>query len=143
MVNVLIQILMGSGVLLTCLVIHLLVAVLVISGLRRYKPLSDHPTPVMFFKTIAGICAALLGSHTVHIYLWAASFWFLGALPGYEEPLYFALVTYTTLGYGDVVLDPGHRIFGAMASATGILMFGLTTAFLVGFLGRAMDRHMH
>lgn len=140
--QVLIQIILGSGILLVCVAIHLLVAARMIVFLRAYKPLADHPTAGTFFKTVAGVIAVLLISHTLHIYLWAATIWFMGALPGYEEPLYFALVTYTTLGYGDVTLSPDHRILGAMASVTGILMFGLTTAFIVGFLSRVMDTHM-
>ena len=44
----------------------------------------------------------LILSHTLHLYMWAFMLWWLGALPGHEEPIYFALVTYTTVGYGDV-----------------------------------------
>ena len=142
MVNMLFQISLGSGILVACLGIHLQTAVLVIDHLRKYHPLSDHPTRWTFFKIVAGICAALLVSHTIHVYLWAASLWFLGALPGYEEPIYFTLVTYTTVGYGDIVLSPDFRVFGAMAGVCGILMIGLTTAFLVGFLSNTMDRFM-
>lgn len=79
-----------------------------------------------------------LGSHTVQIYLAAIVLWLVGALPGYEEPIYYALVTYTTVGYGDVVLGPDFRILGAMISVAGILMFGMTTAFLVGLFARIM-----
>ena len=89
----------------------------------------------MLVLTVFG---AFVLSHTVHVYLWALVVWLVGALSGYEEPIYFALVTYTTLGYGDVTLVPAFRILGAMASVTGILMFGLTTAFLVGVFARAL-----
>ncbi len=61
---------------------------------------------------------------------------FLGALPGFAEAIYFAIVTYTTLGYGDIVLDANFRVFAALSSVTGLLNFGLSTAFLVGILSR-------
>ena len=74
----------------------------------------------------------------VQIYVWAFAFWATGALQGYEAPIYFSLVTYTTLGYGDITLTEAFRILGAMASVCGILMFGLTTAFLVGVMARLL-----
>lgn len=80
----------------------------------------------------------LLFSHTAQVYIWALIFWWSGALQGAEAPIYFALVTYTTLGYGDVTLGDNFRIMGAMASVCGVLMFGLTTAFLVGALARLL-----
>ncbi|MFK7870591.1 MAG: ion channel [Roseobacter sp.] len=82
------------------------------------------------------IFACIIVSHTIQIYLGAFMLWLVGALPGYEEPIYYALVTYTTVGYGDVVPTAEFRIMGAMISVTGILMFGMTTAFLVGLFSR-------
>lgn len=88
------------------------------------------------FLVCSGVVLTLLLSHTIQLYIWALSLWALGALPWYEEPIYFALVTYTTVGYGDVLLPAEFRIFGAMAGVNGILAFGLTTAFLVSFFPR-------
>lgn len=140
--SVLIQIALGSTVLIACLAIHLVISARLVVYLRSYKPLSDNPSAGTFLKTISAVFLVFLLSHTVHIYLWAGSLWVLGAMPGYENALYFSLVTYTTVGYGDVVMGPDFRIFGAMASVCGILMFGLTTAFTVGFLGRVMQNHL-
>jgi Ion channel len=60
----------------------------------------------------------------------------LGAVANVPDAVYFALATYTTVGYGDVVLASEHRVFGAMAAVTGMLVFGLSTAFLVAILTR-------
>lgn len=141
--GVLVQIALGSSILIACLAIHLVVATKLVVYLRVYKPLTENPTGRTFLKTISAVFLVFLLSHTVHIYVWAASLWILDAMPGYENALYFSLVTYTTLGYGDVLLGPEFRIFGAMASACGILMFGLTTAFTVGFLNRVMQNYFN
>ncbi|WP_122076238.1 ion channel [Pseudophaeobacter sp. EL27] len=53
--------------------------------------------------------------------------------------MYFVLETYSTVGYDDLTLVKHFRIFGAMASVSGILMFGAITAFLVGFFTRTLD----
>lgn len=140
---VMLQIATGTGILLLCFATHVGAMAYLIEKLRHSKPLAAPITTRSFLKTISWILAILVLSHTLHIYLWAASLWFLGALPGYEEPLYFMLVTYTTLGYGDITLDPGFRVLGSMAAVCGILMFGLTTGFLVGFFTKVLERLTH
>lgn len=130
--SVLVQIGLGSSLLVLCLLMHLSVQVWVVRKLRAKKAHLHRPSGRAVFLTCSAVVLVLLFSHTAHLYIWALSLWLLGALPGHEEPIYFSLVTYTTVGYGDVTLGPAFRIFGAMASVTGILAFGLTTAFLVG-----------
>ena len=60
-------------------------------------------------------------------------------LPDWNTALYFSLVTYTTLGYGDIVLGPDLRIFGAFASVAGLLAFGLSTAYLVALMTQIFE----
>ena len=69
--------------------------------------------------------------HTIQVWLWAVAFVWGGALPTLSDAVYFSIVTYTTLGYGDITIGPESRIFGAMSAVTGLLNFGLSTAFLV------------
>jgi hypothetical protein len=78
-------------------------------------------------------------THTVQVWIWAVV-WVLGdVLPDWNSALYFSLVTFTTLGYGDIVLGEGLRIFGAFAAVTGLLAFGLSTAFLVALMTRVFQ----
>ena len=80
----------------------------------------------------------VLGMVTAGVWIWALTLRALDIFVTVEAAVYFSLVSYTTLGYGDVTLAPAFRILGAMASVTGILMFGLTTAFLVSVFARAL-----
>jgi hypothetical protein len=136
--SVLFQITLGSMVLVFCTFLHIGVQLRISRVLRRSKLVQQHSTAWHTFLICAGVVLALLASHTVHLYIWALSLWLMGALPGHEQPIYFALVSYTTVGYGDVTLLPDFRIFGAMAAVNGILAFGLTTAFLVAFFPRVI-----
>jgi hypothetical protein len=68
--------------------------------------------------------------------LWARFYVWAGALPTFAEALYFSLVTFTTLGYGDVTLHEEWRMLGAFQAANGILMFGWTTALIVAVAQR-------
>ncbi|MEM1073683.1 MAG: ion channel [Pseudomonadota bacterium] len=134
--SVLIQILSGSAILVVCTLIHIGFEVWIVRRMRRSRHVGRSATAVESFVICSGVVFCLLISHTVQLYIWAVSIWLLGALPWYEEPIYFALVTYTTVGYGDVTLPPDFRIFGAMAGVNGVLAFGMTTAFLVSFFPR-------
>lgn len=134
--SVLVQIFLGSCVLVLCTLFHIGVEVKLARHIRISKLVKSHATAMHTFLVCSGVVLTLLLSHTIQLYIWALSLWALGALPWYEEPIYFALVTYTTVGYGDVLLPAEFRIFGAMAGVNGILAFGLTTAFLVSFFPR-------
>ena len=76
--------------------------------------------------------------------LWAGCYVWVGALPAFEPALYFSLVTFTTLGYGDVTLPEQWRMLGAFQAANGILMFGWTTAVIVAVAQRVfLQRGAH
>ena len=78
----------------------------------------------------------LIVIHFVEIAVWALFFWWQKCLPDAESSFYFSGVTYTTIGYGDLVLPKAWRLFGPVEGLTGILMCGLSTAFLFATLSR-------
>ena len=85
--------------------------------LRRRPTLAVIGVVLWFFLAICVEC-----------WLWAGLFLGLGAVPDFETALYFATVTYSTLGYGDVVLGEDWRLLSAFAAANGAIVFGWTTA---------------
>ena len=133
---VLTQIALGSAILVGGTMLQIVFVVWIIRALKRGNAFSSEPNLYGAFKSSAVVFAPVIIVHTIHIYAWAIALFLVGALPGYEEPIYFAIATYTTVGYGDVTLTKGFRIFGAMAGVHGILAFGLTTAFLVNLFSR-------
>ena len=48
-------------------------------------------------------------------------------MPDLPSAFYFSAVTYTTTGYGDLVLPKEWRLVGGVEALTGILMCGLST----------------
>jgi Ion channel len=51
------------------------------------------------------------------------------AMSDLSSALYFSAVTYTTRGYGDLVLTQEWRLLGGVEAPTGILMCGWSTGF--------------
>jgi len=65
--------------------------------------------------------------HLLQILAWAFIYARQGAMPDFTTAAYFSAVTYTTTGYGDLVLPEEWRLVGGIEALTGILMCGLST----------------
>lgn len=126
------QLLEGTLYLTICSVVHAVFLTWCIERIRRY---GEHlPKPVSQIRVLGvvlGLLLAIVLSHTFQVWLWAWALHHRDALTDWNSAVYFSLVTYSALGYGDIVLSPDARVFAAMASVTGLLNFGVSTAFLV------------
>ncbi len=139
-----IQILWGSVLLGLCSLIQIFLLLAAVQLMRlAARHLKDIHGMLRMSILASGAFAAVVLGHTIQVWLWAGSFVYLGALPDIASAIYFSLVTYTTVGYGDVTVGPAFRVFAAMASVTGVLNFGLSTAFLVGLFGRMLRGFEH
>ncbi|MGB3313822.1 MAG: ion channel [Albidovulum sp.] len=76
----------------------------------------------------------VLGTVTAGVWVWAFAFRALGIFVTMEASVYFALVAFTTLGFGDILLPVDWRLLGGMAAANGLLSMGLMTAMLIEVL---------
>jgi Ion channel len=68
--------------------------------------------------------------------LWATFYYVGGALPSFEEALYFSTVTFTTVGYGDIVLDHEWRQLATFEAVNGWIIFGWATALIMAVIQR-------
>jgi Ion channel len=84
--------------------------------------------PADVLVVIAAI-SGLFAAHIVETAMWATFFWKSGQLASFGDGWYFAGVSYTTLGYGDVVLPKPWRSLGPISAINGLLTFGCSTAF--------------
>jgi len=80
---------------------------------------------------VAGIVLLMFMVSLAEVFLWAVIYILLKAIQGLESALYFSMVTFTTLGYGDMVLDERWRVLASFEAANGIIMFGWTTAIVM------------
>jgi hypothetical protein len=95
--------------------------------------------PALRAPPITLLRAASLGLftiHTIEIWLYAGLYLALHAAADFESALYFSTVTYASIGYGDVLVAKSWRILGAIEGATGVIMLGWSTAFLVSALSQ-------
>lgn len=97
----------------------------------RAKPWREgHPYARGF--TVVLMVFGLLGLHGMEILAYASLYSVLGQFPGdFETALYFSASTFTTLGYGDVIPAPDHRLLAGVEGVLGLMLIGWSTAILV------------
>lgn len=94
-------------------------------------------------KAFSISASGLLVIHMIETTLWATIYYL--AVGGkkfvnFEEAVYFSTVTFTTLGYGDIVIDGRWRMLSACQAMTGLLVFGWSTALLFSVVERVWHR---
>ena len=75
-------------------------------------------------------------SHVVQIWIWALFYLIVKDFHTVEEALYFSTSTFTTLGFGDIVLDENWRLITTFQSANGFILFGWSTAFIFEIMSK-------
>ena len=121
-----------------CVIVQSLGTLLLIHWLARARIVESASTlRRMTLLLCLMVSIALL--HLIQIGLWAAVFWQSGELPTLETAVYFSLVTYTTIGFGDVVLGPGWRVLTGIEGLTGLLLVGWSTAFAFAVVSRMYE----
>lgn len=127
-----VQIAVGTGLLMTNILIAAVAAmVLEVMFQHAHSWMMREPHRPKLVLMIAGTSLWVLGVITSGVWVWALAYLALGAFGTLEEAVYFALVCYSTLGLGDVILPFEWRILAGMTAANGFLNFGLLTALLI------------
>jgi len=116
-----------------------------IGALVRRLLRSHHlPTSLsLIMRLLLEIVGWLVLLHLTEISIWALFYLWRGCLPNTETAFYFSGVTYTTMGYGDVVLAKPWRLLAPVEGLMGVLMCGLSTGyfFVVGnFIYQRMQK---
>ena len=123
--------LIAFGVMAVCVVIHTTALVTLGEWLmanrdlfeRKKSMLRETALLIVIFGTITTL-------HLLETALWAGFYRWLGLFSDFETSLYYSLISYSTIGYGDVVLPNRWRILGGVEGISGVLLAGLSTAFL-------------
>ena len=85
------------------------------------------------------LAAVMIVLQIVHILLWAG-FYRWQCLPSWESCFYFSAATYSTVGYGDVVLPRIWRALGPLESVIGVIMSGISVSALFAITIRLIER---
>jgi hypothetical protein len=103
----------------------------------RDRPVG-HGLSVLRFALVMSVAMALIiGLHVLQAAVWAAAYVGLGALPTPREAMLYSIGAMTTYGHAAIYLAPRWQMLGALEALNGMMLFGLSTAFLYGMIQRA------
>jgi hypothetical protein len=81
--------------------------------------------------TVGLLLAAL---HGIKAALWAAAYWWLGALNSPTDAILYSVDSMSTRGASGLVLEPHWRMMGALEGMDGMLLFGISTAYIFAMM---------
>jgi hypothetical protein len=129
------QLIFGTLIIIITVVFHIACLVMLVSILRKMNnKKNNHISNQAICVTIIIAVFVIIAIHTIEVWLWAAIYLYLGEFTDFSQSLYFSAVTSTTLGYGDLTLSHNWQILGTFESMGGLILFGTSTAFLIGLM---------
>lgn len=130
-----IQLILGSAVICMTLIVEtafIAIASLILTRLGSKLTKGNQLIKLIF--SLLAVVLWILTAISIGVWIWAGVFLALDQFSSFEEALYFAAVSITTLGYGDLTLEKDWRILSGLIAANGLILFSLATAFFFEFL---------
>jgi hypothetical protein len=128
---------LGLSLIVLTIAIHTTAVVLMAFGLEKRVRFrvdtqeSDRlraiPAMIRHIGAVALVLAALSGLEGV---LWASAYWWLGALDSFTGASVYSLASMTTFEIPGLTLPPRWQMISALEAVNGVLLFGISTAFL-------------
>jgi hypothetical protein len=133
------ELVIAFGVFAICVVMHSFCLLLLgkwLVGKRVW--LENHGWVGVLAPILILVSTVITILHLSEAALWAGFYRLWSLFPDYESALYFSLTSFTTIGYGDVLMPEKWRLLGCIEGLTGVLLSGLSTAFLFVILSAVL-----
>lgn len=140
------ELVVAFGIVAICVVIHALGIVALGKWLLERRRIIARETGLVYSAGLLIFTFSILTVlHVSEAAIWAFFYYWSSLFPDFETSLYFSLGSFTTIGYGDVVLPQKWRLLGAIEGVAGVLLAGLSTAFgfaiLTGLFQMRLEQH--
>jgi hypothetical protein len=130
----------GLGMMVLTIIIHSLFMVIgTKAAIWRRSRFGDVKNETVKALPLSVLTVWMFLAIVLEAWLWALLYLFsplISSLPDMETAFYFSMVTFTTLGFGDVVLTGQWRTLASIQAANGVIIFGWTTALIFYFIQR-------
>lgn len=88
----------------------------------------------------------LLLLNFIEAIIWGFTYYLLPGVTEFEDiekAIYFSLVTFTTLGYGEITIASNNRILAGFEAMNGVLLLGWTTAMMFSVIQYVMKETLN
>ena len=132
------QISIGAALIVTTVIVHAVSLDLILKGLIAV------PTRIAVrwrAVTFSLVILAVFVAHVIEVWIWAIFYYSEASIseaPTLEAAVYFSTSSFTTVGFGDLVLSEDWRLLSSIEAINGMILFGWSTAFIF-----AVVRHVY
>ena len=134
------QFLIGIALTALTIIIGSLIIVFCTVRLQQYREwLGEKQRLLRHVLALTIMTTCLVFGLLLVMFLWALTLYMLGVFDALEPALYFSMISFTTLGFGDVILPDHWRLLSGFIATDGFILFGLNTAFLFEVLRRLRE----
>jgi voltage-gated potassium channel len=137
------EISVAAVIVVVCLLLHVAGILLMAEWLlqhRQYFERSGARIHVSFLMIM--LFSGIMLLHVAEAGLWAVFYYSRALFPDFETSLYFSVVSYAAIGYGDVLLPRNWRLLGAIEGVSGLLLCGISTAFIFAVMNAMFKARM-
>ena len=125
------ELLAALGIMGVCVVIHVTgIAFLGEQLIRQREKIEERIGFGWATLLLIAIFSVVILLHVGEAAIWAGFYARAALFKDFETSFYFSLKSYSTVGYGDVLLPPNWRLLGTLEAVSGVLLCGLSAAFL-------------
>lgn len=125
-----------------CLLLHVVGLLLMAEWLLQRRQYWEQGARIHIAILIILLFSGIMLLHTIETGIWAAFYYSRELFKDFETSLYFSLTSYTTIGYGDVLLPQKWRLLGAIEGVSGVLLCGISTAFIFAVMSALFQTRM-
>jgi len=126
-----------------CLLLHVAGLLLMAEWLlRRREYLERKGARVRYAIVLVLLFLGIMLLHLLETSMWAIFYYSRALFNDLETSLYFSLTSYTTIGYGDVLLPQKWRLHGAIEGVTGVLFCGSASAFIFAVMSGMLQSRL-
>ena len=134
------ELVVAFAIMAICVVIHSATLVNFSAWLITKRPNIDQRNAMLLYSLMLILSFfVLILLHLAETGIWALFYYWRGLFADFETSLYFSLGSYTTIGYGDVVLPQRWRMLGGIEGLSGVLLCGLSAAFVFALVNSAFQ----
>lgn len=109
--------------------------------MKKYRPLSEQSFDRKAVQLLIYTALFLLFLNFLEAAIWGVTYYLLPGITEFdtlEKSIYFSLVTYTTLGYGEIVISSSNRILSGFEAMNGVLLLGWSTTMMFSVMQALM-----
>jgi hypothetical protein len=126
----------GLSLIALTIAIHATGVTFMVSALHSFRLRLESRRPglprvfAIVIGTITTMGLLLAALHMIEAAFWAAAYLWLGALGSPEVAILYSVDSIATRGASGFMLQPHWQMMGALEAADGVLLFGISTAFI-------------